>query len=160
MSSKAAAPFSFRDSLRHAGGKFAAFVKSDSDGRLPHEREFLPAALEVIETPVSPLGRIMMATIIALVIVAIAWACIGKVDIIATATGRIIPSGQVKLIQPFEIGVVKAIHVSDGDHVHAGDVLIELDPTTDEADQNRIKRELSQAEVDAARLTAALTLKA
>jgi len=94
------------------------------------------------------------------VIVAIAWACIGKVDIIATATGRIIPSGQVKLIQPFEIGVVKEIHVSDGDHVHAGDVLIELDPTTDEADQNRIKRDLSQAEVDAARLTAALTLKA
>jgi hemolysin D len=97
-----------------------------------------------------------MWTIMALVLAAFLWACFGKVDIIATATGRIIPSGQVKLIQPFEIGVVKAIHVSDGDHVRAGDLLIELDPTTDQAERDRIARDLSQAEVDAARLTAAL----
>jgi len=135
-------------------------VHEDTDMRLPHEREFLPVALELIETPASPLGRITMATISALVVIAILWACFGKVDVIATATGRIIPSGQVKMIQPFEIGVVKAIHVNDGDHVKAGDILIELDPTTDRADQDRIGRDLAQAEVDAARLTAALTLKA
>jgi hemolysin D len=129
---------------------------SPGDGRLPHERDFLPAALEIIETPASPLGRVTMAVIMALVLIAFLWACFGKVDIIATATGRIIPSGQVKMIQPFEIGVVKAIHVNDGDHVHAGDLLVELDPTTDRADEDRIANDLAQAEVDAARLTAAL----
>src|SRR5579863_2360223 len=71
------------------------------------EREFLPAALEIIETPVSPAGRIMMGVVGLLVVVAIAWAWIGQVDIVATANGRIIPSGQIKLIQPLEIGVVK-----------------------------------------------------
>jgi hemolysin D len=121
------------------------------------ELEFLPAALELIETPASPLGRWMMWTIVALAIAAVAWACLGKVDIIATAPGRVIPSGQVKLIQPFEIGVVKAIHVTDGDHVHAGDVLIELDPTTNRADQDRVNRDLIQAKLDTARLTATLT---
>jgi hemolysin D len=128
-----------------------------NDNRLAREREFLPAALEVMETPASPLGRITMAAIGALVLAAILWAWLGKVDIIATAPGRIIPSGQVKVIQPLEIGVVKTIRVTDGDHVKAGDLLIELDPTTDRADQDRIARDRMQAEIDAARLTAALS---
>jgi len=90
--------------------------------------------------------------------VAIAWACIGSLDIVATANGRIIPSGQIKLIQPLEIGVVKSIMVADGDHVAAGDVLIEIDPTTGAADRNRIVRDLMQAELDIARLHSALAL--
>ena len=120
------------------------------------EREFLPAALEIIETPVSPVGRIMMGIVGLLVLLAISWACIGRLDIVATATGRLVPSGQIKLIQPFKIGVVKKITVADGDHVAAGDVLIELDPTTGTADQDRIARDLMQAELDIARLRASL----
>src|ERR1700753_4052129 len=120
-------------------GKLIRFPKVAVPRRANDELEFLPAALELIETPPSPLGRIMMWTIIALATVAFLWACLGKVDIIATAPGRVIPSGQIKLIQPFEIGVVKAIHVTDGDHVRAGDVLIELDPTTNQADQERVE---------------------
>ena len=120
------------------------------------EREFLPAALEIIETPVSATGRLMMALIVVLVAVAIAWACFGKIDIVATANGRLIPTGQIKLIQPLEIGVVKRIMVADGDHVQAGDVLIELDPTTNAADRDRIARDLMQAELDGARLRAVL----
>ena len=89
---------------------------------------------------------------------AIGWACVGQIGIVAIANGRIIPSGQVKVIQPLEIGVVKRIRVTDGDHVAAGDVLIEIDPTTDAADRDRIARDLMQAELDIARLHAALAL--
>ena len=96
-------------------GKLIKFPRIQMPRRNDEELEFLPAALELIETPASPLGRVMMWTIIALATVALLWACFGKVDIIATAPGRVIPSGQIKLIQPFEIGVVKAIHVADGD---------------------------------------------
>jgi hemolysin D len=137
-------------------GKLIKFPRIPLASRSNEELEFLPAALELIETPASPLGRVMMWTIIALASIAFLWACIGKVDIIATAPGRVIPSGQIKLIQPFEIGVVKAIHVTDGDRVRAGDVLVELDPTTNQADQERVARDLVQAQVDVARLTAAL----
>jgi hemolysin D len=141
-----------------ASGKLIRFPRpSAAERRSAAELEFLPAALELIETPASPLGRITMWTLIAFVIIALFWAVLGKVDIIATAPGRIIPSGQVKLIQPFEIGVVKAIHVKDGDRVQADDLLIELDPTTNTADSDRIAHDLMQAELDAARLTAALS---
>ncbi len=139
-------------------GKLLRFPRpTAAEKRSAAELEFLPAALELIETPASPLGRITVWTLIALVVVAVIWTIVGKVDIIATAPGRIIPSGQVKLIQPFEIGVVKAIHVKDGDHVKADDLLIELDPTTNAADVDRVSHDLMQAELDAARLTAALT---
>jgi hemolysin D len=153
-------PPQLRPKFSDAVERVRTLPPSANDNKLAHEREFLPAALEIIETPASPVGRLTMAVIGALVVIAILWAIFGKVDIIATATGRIIPSGQVKLIQPFEIGVVKAIHVTDGDHVKAGDLLIELDRTTDRADQDRIGRDLMQAQIDAARLTAALSVPA
>jgi hemolysin D len=120
------------------------------------EREFLPAALEIVETPASPLGRAIGATIILFFVAAIAWACIGRVDIIATAAGRIVPSGRTKVVQPFETGVVRAIHVQDGQAVKAGDVLIELDPTIDDAERDRLRKELIATELDVARLASVL----
>jgi len=121
-----------------------------------HELEFLPAALEIVETPPSPIGRAIGLTIIALFALALAWASLGEVDIIAAAPGKIIPSGRTKVIQPFETGVVQAIHVRDGQSVTAGQVLIELDPTMNEAERNHLRSDLTSAQLDVARLRAAL----
>lgn len=120
------------------------------------EREFLPAALEILETPASPVGRWVAGTIIAFFCAALVWACVGSVDIIATASGRIIPSGKTKVIQPFETGVVKAIRVRDGDKVSAGDVLIELDPTINAAESDRLRKDVVVAGLEVARLRAVL----
>ena len=124
--------------------------------RRDHELAFLPAALEIVETPPSPIGRAIGATIIMVFVLALAWACFGTVDIVATASGKIIPSGRTKIIQPFEIGVVRAIHVHDGETVKAGDVLIELDPTMNEAEREHLQSDLIAAQLDVARLRAAL----
>ncbi|MBR0753289.1 HlyD family type I secretion periplasmic adaptor subunit [Bradyrhizobium jicamae] len=124
--------------------------------RREYEIAFLPAALEITETPPSPVGRAIGASIIAVFCLALAWASLGSVDIVATATGKIVPGGRTKLIQPFETGVVRAIHVRDGQTVKAGDVLIELDPTMTEADNERQKSDLLASELDVARLRAAL----
>ena len=124
--------------------------------RRSHELAFLPAALEIVETPPSPLGRAIGATIIAGFLLAVAWASLGSVDIVATAPGKIIPSGRSKVIQPFETGVVRAIHVHDGDMVKAGQVLIELDPTINAAERDHSKSDLVAARLDVARLRAAL----
>ncbi|HEU5018303.1 MAG TPA: HlyD family type I secretion periplasmic adaptor subunit [Pseudolabrys sp.] len=121
-----------------------------------NETAFLPAALEVIETPASPVGRAIAATIIAVFCLALAWAAFGEIDIVASARGKIIPSGRSKIIQPFETGVVRAIHVHDGQRVKAGDVLIEVDSTVNKAETERVEGELLAAQLNVARLTAAL----
>jgi hemolysin D len=119
-----------------------------------HELEFLPAALEIIETPASPAGRVVMLTLVALAAIVLIWSCFGRLDIIATAEGRVIPSGRVKIIQPFETGVVKSIAVHDGEHVHKGDLLIELDPTINAAEKGHVTYDLTTNQIDAARLEA------
>ena len=124
--------------------------------RRDHELAFLPAALEITETPPSPTRRAIGVTIIALFCVALAWASFGTIDIVATAPGKIVPSGRTKIIQPFETGVVRAIHVQDGQSVKAGDVLIELDPTMSEAELGHLKSDLVAAQLEVARLRAAL----
>ena len=121
------------------------------------ELEFLPAALEIVETPPSPLGRAIGATLIGLFVLAFVWACLGHVDIVATAPGKIIPTGYSKLIQPFETGVVHAILVTNGQTVNAGDVLIELDSTINEGETNHLRSDMQSTQLDIARLRAALT---
>jgi hemolysin D len=121
------------------------------------ELEFLPAALEIVETPPSPIGRAIGATIIALFVLALVWATLGHVDIVATAPGKIVPIGGSKMIQPFETGVVRAIRVADGQTVSAGDVLIELDPTINQGEADHLRGDLQSAQLDTARLRAALT---
>jgi hemolysin D len=125
--------------------------------REKHDLDFLPAALEIVETPPSPIGRAIGASIVALFCLALIWASLGKVDIAASAPGRIVPNGRVKLIQAFETGVVRAIDVRDGQRVKAGDKLIELDPTMTEADQDHIRSDLIAAQLDIARLRAELS---
>ena len=138
-----------------SASKVVAFPKQLA-GRREHELAFLPAALEITETPASPIGRAIGATIIAVFCAALVWACLASVDIVAIAPGKIIPSGRTKLIQPFEIGVVRAINVHDGQSVKAGEVLIELDPTMTDAEEGRLKSDHVAAELDVARLRAAL----
>ena len=88
---------------------------------------------------------------------ALAWASFGHVDIVASAPGKIIPIGGTKVIQPFEIGIVRAIHVHDGQKVRAGDVLIELDPRINESDRDHLQSDLTAAQLEIARLQAGLS---
>jgi len=120
------------------------------------ELAFLPAALEIMETPPSPIGRAIGASLILLFCAALAWASWGTIDIVASATGKIVPSGRTKVIQPFETGVVRSIRVQDGQAVKAGDILIELDPTLNAAERDRLRNDLTAEQLNVARLRAAL----
>lgn len=127
------------DTLRHYWEiARASLAEEKSQGaparRQPDEVEFLPAALEVLETPASPVGRALMWALMILFTIALVWSIIGKVDVVAVAQGKIVPNGNSKVIQPLEAGIVKAILVSNGQHVTAGQALIELDPTDAAAD--------------------------
>lgn len=116
-----------------------------------HKRDqvaFLPATLEVLETPPAPFGRLIALVIAAFFILAVLWAYLGAVDVIAVAQGKIIPSGNIKIVQPLETGVVRAIHIKEGQHVKKHDTLIELDPTENEANIETLEFDLTQARLD------------
>jgi hemolysin D len=116
--------------------------------------EFLPSVLEIQDAPPSPIGRAILWTIMLVFVAAVSWSWLSWIDIVAVAPGKIIPSGHSKIIQPFETGVIAAIHAQDGQLVRRGDVLIELDATQNRADRDRAMNEYRAALVDAARLRA------
>jgi len=121
------------------------------------ETDFLPAALEVVERPVSPTARVTAWALLGLLVVALLWLFLGRVDVVASAPGRLVPADDVKLIQPGSGGIVRAILVRDGQSVRAGQPLVELDPTVSDADAAQAGKALETAQLDAARLRAILS---
>jgi hemolysin D len=124
--------------------------------RLKSELEFLPAALELVETPPSHTSRWIMWGTIGFIVIALLWSIFGKLDIIAVAQGKVVPSGQVKVVQPYERAVVKRLLVRDGMQVKKGQLLIELDATELGADQEKVQSSLLDATLAAARARSVL----
>ena len=94
--------------------------------------EFKPILSEIEEEPESPLGLFTFWTIIALITISIIWLIVGKVDIVITTRGIVIPAGESKVIQPLDTGVIRQIFVKEGDYVRQGQALLEIDPSTTE----------------------------
>ena len=120
------------------------------------ETEFLPAILEVTETPPSPTGRLVMWSILTLLVVGILWSVLGHINEVAVAPGKVIPTGQVKTIQVKNKSIVKEIHVKEGQHVEKGDTLVVMDPTSTDADYDSLNKRAAYYVLDIQRLEAEL----
>lgn len=107
------------------------------------EASFLPAAMALQESPPSPTARLMLWVLIALLVGGLTWATLGRLDIVVSARGQIIPDDRVKTIQAATSGVVQDIRVADGDHVEKGDVLLTLDPTEVEASIAQLRERIA-----------------
>ena len=119
--------------------------------RMADEVAFMPAALSLQETPVHPSPRRLAYALIALFVIAVIWATLGHLDIVAVAQGRIVVSDGTKVIQPLEPGVIRRILVQDGARVNAGQALIELDATYASADKAALQDQLKSATSEAVR---------
>jgi hemolysin D len=138
-----------------SGGK--AFIPRTKSSQLTEtDREFLPAALEILVTPPSPVAKSLLLAICALFFGALAWSYFGWIDIYAVAPGKIQPDGGSKVVQPIDAGKVAAIRVQNGSRVNAGDVLVELDSTETTADRQAEATDLEAASAEAARRKAAI----
>jgi hemolysin D len=120
------------------------------------DHEFLPAALEILETPPSPVRIGLLAIICAFAATALAWSYFGRIDIIATAQGKFQPTGRVKVIQPLDTGKVLASYVENGKHVSQGDVLVELDPSEGAAEVEQFRTGLASYRAEALRRRVAI----
>ncbi|WP_294330044.1 HlyD family type I secretion periplasmic adaptor subunit [uncultured Sphingomonas sp.] len=116
-----------------------------------YDTEFLPAALEIIERPVSPTARLTGRVMLAGLVLTTAWLAIGRVEVVAPTQGRIAPIGETKIVQSPESGIVRRILVGEGQKVTKGQVLITLDPTMSAADAAQARVALLSAQLDAAR---------
>lgn len=152
----------FGDLLKRYGSVFAHAWRTrrehDRKDYLPYEAQFLPAALSLQEAPPSPAPRVAMWLLMSFSALALLWAIFGEIDIVATAQGKIVPNERTKVIQPMETATVEAIHVTDGQAVRAGQVLIVLDATTAAADRVRVANDLASAKLQAARARAFLEM--
>lgn len=125
----------------------------------PHTRdeaEFLPAALALQAEPTSPTGRWVARIIVAGVFGVLAWAFLGHSEIIVNAGGRIVPRGQSKTVAALETARVRALYVEEGQTVHAGDLLVELDTRLSDGEQLAAEQARAQAELQVARASALL----
>jgi HlyD family type I secretion membrane fusion protein len=140
----------------HIGRAWHEFLHG---GQRKEETEFLPALLEVTETPPSPVGRAVLWSIIALLVCGFLWAFFGHVNETAVAEGKVVPSGQVKTVQVKNKGIVREIDVKEGQLVHEGDTLVLLDPTSTDADTASLRKRAAYYALDIARLEAELADK-
>lgn len=120
------------------------------------DREFLPAALEILDTPLSPIRTAFLWFICIAVVSALTWSYLGWLDIHAVAAGKIQPSGRSKVVQPLEPGKIVGVFVENGTTVGVGDVVLELDPTETTADRNSLARELEATEAELVRRKTAI----
>ncbi|MEM9810236.1 MAG: HlyD family type I secretion periplasmic adaptor subunit [Pseudomonadota bacterium] len=129
--------------------------KDEAKTRQDHaDTAFLPPALEILETPPNPLGRTVLWVIMLFLMLAVLWSVLGKVDVVASAQGKVIPEGRVKIVQAAGEGVVREILVRDGEKVEQGAPLIVLDPTVTGADLAQAEEGHRTALIDLARAEA------
>jgi hemolysin D len=141
---------------RAFGHSWARRKELETLGFQRDEAEFLPDALALQESPVSPIPRLAASLIVVFCIIAVIWAIVGSIDVVAIARGKVIPNDRLKTIQPFETAIVKKVFVSDGKQVKAGDILIELDPSIANADQARVSIDVFASTLQVARAKALL----
>jgi len=131
--------------------------QTDTPMRHAHELAFLPANLELIETPPHPAplwtARLLLGTALAVLLIA----TFGRLDVVAIAPGQLIPNANIKVIQPAVTGVVRRILVQNGERVVAGQLLVDLDPTQAAADVDKAKTNRIDAQLTIARARSLLT---
>ena len=129
-------------------------IRSDSE-----DKEFLPPAVEILETPPSPMGRMLVWAVLGLFVLVLLWSFIGEIDEVVVARGKVIPVGYTKVLQSEDKGIVKRILVQEGQKVKKGELLMELDRTMSESDLNALKKEISYYDINIRRILAELADK-
>jgi hemolysin D len=133
--------------------------RATASGRSPLEhdvRDFAPGLLAIQESPPARLPRMVLALVVALFGILLAWAMLATLDIIASAEGRLVPQTYVKIIQPADAGIIQELLVREGDSVQDGQVLIRMDANVTEADVQALQNEIALKKLQLRRIDAEL----
>lgn len=119
--------------------------------------DFVPGLLSIQESPPARLPRTVMYAVSALFLILLVWSVFGKLDIVASAEGRLVPQTYVKIVQPADAGIVQEILVKEGETVKAGQVLMRMDAKLAQADEKSVKSDLALKSLQLRRIDAELS---
>jgi len=91
--------------------------------------EFQPLLVEIEDRPLNPVGRSILWIIFGVILFGILWLSFATIDIVVSARGKVVPTGEIKVLQPIETGVISKILVKEGEHVQKDQVLMQIDPS-------------------------------
>lgn len=134
--------------------KKSGFFKSNDD-----THEFQPILAEIENSPMNPMGRSVFYILVAIIVFSCLWLFFGKIDIVVTARGKVVPDGEIKILQPLDTGVISLINCKPGDFVKKGDQLVEIDPSTTEPVVESVKKNLNLFKIETERIEALLASK-
>jgi HlyD family secretion protein len=121
--------------------------------------DFSPPLLRMQQQPPAPLAGWMLRLLFVLLVGTLAWMILGRLDIVAVADGKLVPSTYLKIVQPAEQGIVKEILVKEGEKVAAGQVLIRMDSVLAGADVKAVRAEHDNKRLALRRIDAQLAGK-
>ena len=104
--------------------------------------DFQPDAIQIRDEKMPLWARLSVFSMLLIFVVALLWACIAKVDVIVQAPGKIVSDKQIIALKPVDTQIIEKVHVKIGDIVKKGDVLITFDPTINNAEIDRLQREI------------------
>lgn len=114
------------------------------------DNEFMPEVDAATTRGVKLFAHALVLGVVAFMVVFIFWAQMAKLDEVTRGMGKVVPSGQVQVIQNLEGGIVDRLLVREGQIVEKGEVLIRIDNSLAEAS-------LSEARAREYRLQAQVT---
>lgn len=120
------------------------------------DRQYLPHAQELLETPPSARSAYIIWTLCLLMTAGLWWAFSARLDIYAVAIGHVEHTGRSKIVQPVEVGKVHAVLVENGTRVRAGQGVVELDSAEAAAELAAVSHDLESARAEIARRQVAI----
>ena len=114
--------------------------------------EFQPDSVELEKQPVPLVTRLTYHALLLLVLIALVWSILAKMDMIVTAQGKLISTGKQIVVQPIVNSIIKKFHVDVGQIVKKGQILISLDPTFAMADEAQVQVRLAALKVQMKRM--------
>jgi HlyD family secretion protein len=116
--------------------------------------QFAPALMRAQSAPPPPFVGWMTWTLLLLFACLLAWAVFARLDIVAVAQGKLVPQTYLRIVQPYEQGIVKEILVREGEAVKAGQVLLRMDARLSDADRNVTENDLKTKALQLRRIDA------
>ena len=138
---------------RHSS-KAISVVADRDDPTLPVILEFESPSTAITNAPMPASARNIVWMVSSMFAAAISAMALIPIDKVVTAQGRIVSKSATLVVQPLEAAIVRSIEVHDGESVHAGQILAQLDPTFAAADVGALVAQVSSLQAQVSRLQA------